>query len=82
MTIVTADGSHHTFFFNECIYPDLFWVLCGGGRGTWGALTSVTYRTHPNTPFRPSTLIVSGAAPSIDNTNATKNIFTEFIPFK
>jgi hypothetical protein len=77
MTIVIADGSHLTV--NECRYPDLFWALRGGGGGTWGVLTSVTYRTRPNTPFQASTLLVSATASSNNNTNATQNIFTELI---
>jgi len=77
MTIVTAAGSHLTA--NECQYPDLFWALRGGGGGTWGVLTSVTYRTHISTPFQASVLLASETALSINNTNATQNIFAEFI---
>jgi hypothetical protein len=77
MTIVLADGSHITV--NEYKYPDLFWALRGGGGGTWGVLTSVTYRTHSNTPFQSGFLAVSKTTTSTNNTNATQNIFAEII---
>ncbi|EIW57346.1 FAD-binding domain-containing protein [Trametes versicolor FP-101664 SS1] len=48
MTLVTANG---TFLAaNPHINPDLFWALRGGGGGTYGIVTSVTYRTHPRVP--------------------------------
>ena len=47
--IVTADGNHVTT--NQYRNSDLFWALRGGGGGTWGVVTSVTYKTHPPTPF-------------------------------
>ena len=42
--IVTADGRVRVV--NECIDPDLFWALKGGGGGTFGVVTRVTLRTH------------------------------------
>ncbi|GAB1524539.1 hypothetical protein RhiTH_007693 [Rhizoctonia solani] len=45
MELVTADGQLRTI--SECSSPDLFWAVRGGGGGTWGATTKVTYRTHP-----------------------------------
>lgn len=32
-------------------HPDLFWALRGGGGGTYGVVTSVTYLTHDPTPL-------------------------------
>jgi FAD/FMN-containing dehydrogenase len=32
---------------NENSYPDLFWALRGGGGGTFGIVTKVTMKTHP-----------------------------------
>jgi len=42
--IVTADGVVRTV--NECIDPDLYWALKGGGGGSWGVVTKLTLRTH------------------------------------
>ena len=42
--VVTADGRLRTV--NDRMEPDLFWALKGGGGGTFGAITSVTLRTH------------------------------------
>jgi hypothetical protein len=49
MTVVTADGSH--LIANEFVNLDLSWALRGGGGGTYGVLTSVSYKSHPSTPF-------------------------------
>lgn len=46
VTVVTADGEHLTA--NSHQNQDLFWALRGGGGGTFGVATSVTYRSHPN----------------------------------
>ncbi|TCD71545.1 hypothetical protein EIP91_008926 [Steccherinum ochraceum] len=48
MTVVIANGEILTV--NARQYPDLFWALRGGGGGTFGVLTSVTYKTHPTFP--------------------------------
>lgn len=37
---------------NEYQNPDLFWALRGGGGGTYGIVTSVTYRTYPAVPVQ------------------------------
>jgi hypothetical protein len=42
--IVTADGRVRVV--NECMEPDLFWALKGGGGGTFGVVTRLTVRTH------------------------------------
>lgn len=46
LTVVTADGEHR--IANSHQDRDLFWALRGGGGGTFGVVTSVTYRSHPN----------------------------------
>ncbi|KAI0048511.1 FAD-binding domain-containing protein [Auriscalpium vulgare] len=46
--IVLANGD--LIAANATSHPDLFWALRGGGAGSWGVLTSVTYRTHPTFP--------------------------------
>jgi hypothetical protein len=72
ITIVTADGDH--VVANSYCNQDLFWALRGGGGGTWGVVTSVTYKTHPSTPF-------AGAFLTLNSTNATstQNVLTETI---
>jgi FAD binding domain len=42
--VVTADGKLRTV--NPRMDPDLFWALKGGGGGSFGAVTSLTVRTH------------------------------------
>jgi FAD/FMN-containing dehydrogenase len=42
--IVTADGRAR--LANECMHPDLFWALKGGGGGTFGVVTRLTLRTR------------------------------------
>ena len=72
ITIVTADGDH--IIANAYHNKDLFWALRGGGGGTWGVVTSVTYKTHPSTPF-------SAASLSVNSTNAdsAQKLLTEII---
>ena len=71
-TIVTADGSH--VIANAYNNQDLFWALRGGGGGTWGVVTSVSYKTHPSTPF-------SGALLNVTSTNpdSTRKLLAEII---
>ena len=42
--LVTADGRIRVV--NDCLEPDLFWALKGGGGGTFGVVTRLTLRTH------------------------------------
>ena len=44
-----SSGSYLTV--NSHSHPDLFWALRGGGGGTYGIVTSVTYRTYPIVPL-------------------------------
>ena len=66
ITIVTADGDH--VIANPYWNEDLFWALRGGGGGTWGVVTSVTYKTHPSTPLSSALLLANyTSAESIQN---------------
>jgi len=42
--VVTADGE--ILVANEAQHEDLFWALRGGGGGTFGVVTKMTFRTH------------------------------------
>jgi len=72
ITIVTADGDH--VIANPYRNRDLFWALRGGGGGTWGVVTSVTYKTHPSTSFSATLLLANST-----DVNSTKNLLTEII---
>jgi hypothetical protein len=72
ITIVTADGNH--VLANPYQNQDLFWALRGGGGGTWGVVTSVTYKTHPSTPFAAALLSVNST-----NADSTQNLLGEII---
>jgi len=72
ITIVTADGDH--VIANAYNNEDLFWALRGGGGGTWGIVTSVTYKTHPSNPFSTASLVANST-----NANSTQNLLAEII---
>ena len=72
ITIVTADGDH--VIANPYQNQDLFWALRGGGGGTWGVVTSVTYKTHPSKPLSSAFLSVNST-----NANSTQNLLVEII---
>ena len=72
ITIVTADGSH--VIANPYRNEDLFWALRGGGGGTWGVVTSVTYKTYPSTPVSSASLMVTST-----NAKSTQNLLAEII---
>ena len=48
ITVVTSCGEYLTT--NNYDNSDLFWALRGGGGGTYGVVTSVTYRTYESLP--------------------------------
>ena len=43
--VVTANGE--ILVTSDYQHPDLFWALRGGGGGTFGVVSSMTFRTHP-----------------------------------
>ncbi|KAF9222133.1 FAD-binding domain-containing protein [Gyrodon lividus] len=50
ISVVLSTGEYLTV--NNYQNPDLFWALRGGGGGTYGIVTSVTYRTYPSLPVQ------------------------------
>ncbi|KAH9856494.1 FAD-binding domain-containing protein [Lenzites betulinus] len=64
--LVTSTGEHLTV--NAYQHPDLFWALRGGGGGTFGIVTALTYRTHPLVPiigaFFNATATLNGTTPA------------------
>jgi len=70
--IVTSTGEYLTA--NSYTHTDLFWALRGGGGGTYGIVTSVTYRTHPSVP-----LTAFYFAANSTNNETFNNLFTEFV---
>ena len=72
ITTVTADGDH--IIANAYRNKDLFWALRGGGGGTWGVVTSVTYKTHPTAPFSAASIVVNST-----NADSTQKLLTEII---
>ncbi|KIJ13625.1 hypothetical protein PAXINDRAFT_116940 [Paxillus involutus ATCC 200175] len=50
ISVVLSTGEYLTV--NNYQNPDLFWALRGGGGGTYGIVTSVTYRTYPSVPLQ------------------------------
>lgn len=72
MKIVTSSGDFLTV--NSHKHSDLFWALRGGGGGTYGVVTSVTYRTYPSTA-------VTAIYIEANSTNARtfSKFFTEFV---
>ncbi|KAI0094878.1 FAD-binding domain-containing protein [Irpex rosettiformis] len=77
-TIVTSTGEHLTA--NNHQHSDLFWALRGGGGGTYGIVTSVSYQTHPAELY-----VRASFSATVNTTNTTapsaplKALFTEFV---
>ncbi|KXN89767.1 hypothetical protein AN958_05307 [Leucoagaricus sp. SymC.cos] len=71
-TIVLPSGDH--VVANAHNNDDLFWALRGGGAGSWGVVTSATYRTHELVPLTMSIINVTFSDPQVAQT-----IGTEFI---
>jgi FAD/FMN-containing dehydrogenase len=71
-TIVIPNGDY--VVANDHQNQDLFWALRGGGAGSWGIVTSVTYKTHDVFPIILSVLNVT--FPTLD---AAISVTTELI---
>jgi FAD/FMN-containing dehydrogenase len=57
--IVTADS--RLLLLNSCTNTDLFWAVRGGGGGSWGVITSLTYKANepPTEKYQVSNIIKS-----------------------
>ncbi|KAI9060995.1 FAD-binding domain-containing protein [Trametes sanguinea] len=65
--IVTSTGEY--LVANAYQHSDLYWAMRGGGGGTYGVVTSVTYRAWPSTPlnvFSFTALANSTEAPALE----------------
>ncbi|KAH7921690.1 FAD-binding domain-containing protein [Leucogyrophana mollusca] len=72
MSVVLSTGEHLTV--NSYQHSDLFWAMRGGGGGTYGILTSVTYRTYPSLPAQ-SVFFTANAT----NSAVMQDLFTELL---
>ncbi|KAF5371143.1 hypothetical protein D9758_004173 [Tetrapyrgos nigripes] len=70
ITTVMASSKHLTA--NSHVNFELFWAVRGGGEGTYGVLTSVTYRTHKITPLTVAFLISKFSLPTVEKEILTK----------
>ncbi|RPD75198.1 FAD-binding domain-containing protein [Lentinus tigrinus ALCF2SS1-7] len=75
ISVVTSNGSYYVT--NAHQHSDLFWALRGGGGGTFGVVTSVTYRTRPAFPVIAAFLLAS-ANTTVPNA-ALSQAFTELV---
>lgn len=53
--------SGHFVTASETTHPDLFWALRGGGGGTYGIVTSVITKAHPNTDVTLTSFILGNS---------------------
>ncbi|RPD75195.1 FAD-binding domain-containing protein [Lentinus tigrinus ALCF2SS1-7] len=72
ISLVTSMGDHLTT--NAYSHADLFWALRGGGGGTFGVVTSVTYRTYPIVPVFLASMSVTS-----NRSEPVKAAFTELV---
>ncbi|KAI0298128.1 hypothetical protein B0F90DRAFT_1669171 [Multifurca ochricompacta] len=78
-TIVTADGVERTI--NQCQDPISFGkseAIRGGGPGTWGILTSVTYKARPAVPF--AWVSISSSSATVDDNYSIVQKYIEHAP--
>lgn len=75
ITVVTSTGEHLTVNYYQ--YSDLFWALRGGGGGTYGIITSITYRTYPSVPVAFYTFQANATNPAL-----MKEVLSELLRFQ
>jgi hypothetical protein len=72
LSVVLSTGEY--LIVNNYQSSDLFWALRGGGGGTYGIVTSVTYRTHPSLPVQ-----VYEFQANITNSSAMQELVVELL---
>jgi len=75
ITVVTSTGELLTA--NTYQNSDLFWALRGGGGGTYGIVTSVTYRTYESLP-----VVFYVFQANLTDTAATKKLIAGMLQFQ
>jgi FAD/FMN-containing dehydrogenase len=73
--VVTADGEVR--IANACTNADLFWVLKGGGGGSFGVITRLTLKTHE----LPSLFGIAFGAIKAASDDAFKRLIERFVAF-
>ncbi|KAI1339585.1 FAD binding domain-containing protein [Xylariaceae sp. FL0016] len=82
--VVTADGLVVTASPRE--NADLYWALSGGGPGTYGIVSSVTVRAHPDAPVGGATIYITNdltqgnASKILDNFWSTVETWYSLLP--
>ncbi|KAI1797904.1 FAD-binding domain-containing protein [Ganoderma leucocontextum] len=74
-TMISSTGT--SVVVNAHQHPDLFFALRGGGGGTYGVVTSVTYQTHENLPL--ITAVFSASTNSASPSSSLQSLFTELV---
>ncbi|KAF8838540.1 FAD-binding domain-containing protein [Paxillus ammoniavirescens] len=72
ISVVLSSGEYLTV--NNHQNPDLFWALRGGGGGTYGIVTSVTYRMYPSVPAQ-----LYQFQANVTNSSAMQELVGEFL---
>lgn len=81
--VVTADGKLRTV--NAFREPDLFFAIRGGGGGTFGVVTSITYKLHKNPDNLVSTFFLLSPAKgerfwSVETRKAVLTVWSQHTP--
>ncbi|KAK2031715.1 FAD binding domain-containing protein [Colletotrichum zoysiae] len=76
--VVTADGS--AVVASPSQNADLYWALSGGGGGTFGVVTAVTVRAHPEANVGGAAFQLLAASTTPDKFSAAVAKFHELLP--
>ncbi|KAI5844025.1 FAD binding domain protein [Morchella snyderi] len=78
--VVTADGKHRVA--NQRKNRDLYWALSGGGGGTYGVVTSMTVKAHPDgvTSAARLTFTHDGSAEMVEKWYEALDFFHQMTP--